>query len=239
VVWSYIEKPVSVFGRRLHHKVVVVDAYQCMIGGLNISDRYNDLPGAPAWLDWALFAKGEIALSAYDLCARRAQSRWIPWRRKVPISRPPAQLPQEKCQVRLCINDWVLGKRDVSRSYLQMLRHATTEVIIMSSYFMPGADFRRNLRRAVKRGVKVQIILTGVSDVALAKQAERYLYAWMLRNKIELYEYTKNVLHGKMAFCDGRWLTVGSYNLNDLSAKASVELNLEVMDEQPGQSGPT
>ena len=75
------------------------------------------------------------------------------------------------------------------------------------------------------------MILAGTSDIQLAKQAERYLYPWLLRNKVEIFEYTKSVLHGKMAFCDEKWVTVGSYNLNDLSAKASVELNLDVMDE--------
>ncbi|MCZ2460319.1 MAG: phospholipase D-like domain-containing protein, partial [Chitinophagales bacterium] len=44
------------FGRRLHHKVFVVDTRYALVGGLNISDRYNDMPGQPAWLDFALFA---------------------------------------------------------------------------------------------------------------------------------------------------------------------------------------
>ena len=220
------------FGRRLHHKVVVADALQCLVGGINISDRYNDLPGAPAWMDWALWAEGEVAMPAFEVCARRSQARWIPWRRIVPMKPPVSKMPHEKCLVRLRVNDWVLGKREISKSYIQMLRHATTEVVIMSSYFMPGGEFRRALRQAVMRGVKVQIILAGISDIKLAKQAERYLYAWLLRQKIEVFEYTRNVLHGKIACCDDEWMTVGSYNLNDLSAKASVEMNLEVMDPQ-------
>jgi cardiolipin synthase len=60
------------------------------------------------------------------------------------------------------------------------------------------------------------------------KDAERWLYDWLLRNKIELYEYQKNILHGKIAACDSEWMTVGSYNVNDISAHASIELNLDV-----------
>ena len=41
-------------------------------------------------------------------------------------------------------------------------------------------------------------------------------------------QYQKTVLHGKIAVCDGQWMTVGSYNLNNLSAYASIELNLDV-----------
>ncbi len=219
------------FGRRLHHKVIVADAFQCLIGGLNISDRYNDMPDAPAWMDWALFAEGDVALSAFEVCVRRARSRWIPWSKQVSMKPPVVKRPHEKCLVRLLVNDWVLGKREISKSYIQMLRHARSEVIIMSSYFMPGGEFRRVLRQAAKRGTKIKIILAGISDIKLAKQSERYLYGWLLRNKIEVYEYTRSVLHGKIACCDDAWMTVGSYNLNDLSAKASVEMNLEAMDQ--------
>jgi len=38
----------------------------------------------------------------------------------------------------------------------------------------------------------------------------------------------KNILHGKIAVCDDTWMTIGSYNINDISAYASIELNLDV-----------
>jgi cardiolipin synthase len=56
------------FGRRLHHKILVVDTQYAMIGGINISNRYNDMPGHPAWLDFALFVEGEIAKELCILC---------------------------------------------------------------------------------------------------------------------------------------------------------------------------
>src|SRR6185503_15032578 len=71
----------------------------------------------------------------------------------------------------------------------------------------------------------------GVSDVKLAKYAERYMYDWLFRCKIELYEYQPSVLHGKIAVCDGEWMTIGSYNINDISAYASIELNMDVRNE--------
>jgi cardiolipin synthase len=56
------------------------------------------------------------------------------------------------------------------------------------------------------------------------------MYNWFLRNGIELYEYQPKVLHAKLATYDGKWVTVGSYNLNNISAYASVELNLDILD---------
>jgi cardiolipin synthase len=57
------------------------------------------------------------------------------------------------------------------------------------------------------------------------------MYRWLFRNKIQVYEYPKNVLHGKIAAYDHQWMTVGSYNVNNISAYASIELNLDVKDE--------
>jgi cardiolipin synthase len=47
-----------------------------------------------------------------------------------------------------------------------------------------------------------------------------------------LYEYQPNILHGKIATCDGEWMTIGSYNINNISAYASIELNLNVRNQQ-------
>ena len=81
----------------------------------------------------------------------------------------------------------------------------------------------------------MKVVLTRESDVALAKSAELYLYPWLLRNGVEVFEYTKTILHGKITVCDRKWVSAGSYNLNELSARASVEMNLEISDEHFGK----
>lgn len=74
----------------------------------------------------------------------------------------------------------------------------------------------------------MQVIMAGQSDVMIAKYAERYLYKWLLKNNIEIYEYQKNVLHAKVAVKDGKWMTIGSYNVNSISTYASIELNIDI-----------
>lgn len=98
----------------------------------------------------------------------------------------------------------------------------------MSSYFLPGRTYRKLLSRASARGVKIKIILAGKSDVMLSKNAERYLYDWLLRKNIEIYEYQRTVLHAKMSVADEQMVTIGSFNVNNISAYASLELNLDV-----------
>ena len=100
----------------------------------------------------------------------------------------------------------------------------------MTSYFWPPQKLLNRMAAASRRGVKVRLILTAAADVPFAKYAERYLYSWLFRNNIEVYEYEKNVLHGKVATRDNEWVTAGSYNFNNISAFASVELNLDIKD---------
>jgi cardiolipin synthase len=220
------------FGRRLHHKLLVVDARYALVGGVNITNRYNDLEGQPAWLDFALFAEGEIAKELCVLCYKT-------WKAFPPsLGTTPCNIRKqhfdikqgEGCFVRMRRNDWVRRKNQISASYIEMLKNAKSEIIILSSYFLPGGIIRKYLVQAARRGVKVKVIMAGRSDVMLAKQAERFIYKDLLKNKIEIYEYQKNILHGKIAVCDNKWLTIGSYNVNNISAYASIELNLDVFN---------
>ncbi|HEY6502927.1 MAG TPA: phospholipase D-like domain-containing protein, partial [Chitinophagaceae bacterium] len=221
------------FGRRLHHKVVVTDMKYAMVGGVNISDRYNDMPGKPAWLDFALYIEGEAAKELCVLC-------WKTWKNYpakmglTPCEQKEMQFsipPGEACNVSMRRNDWVRRKNEISATYIDMFRHAGSHITILCSYFLPGRVIRRQIRYASTRGVKIKVITAGMSDVMVAKYAERYMYGWLLRHHVELYEYQPKVLHGKIAVCDSEWMTIGSYNINDISAYASIELNMNVRNE--------
>lgn len=210
-------------GRRLHHKIAVVDSRHALVSGLNISDRYNDMPGVGAWLDWALYAEGEVAYALEQVCKRRLRLRH-------PQS-PPPPFPESEMPVRIRVNDWATGRREIFRSYLEMFQKAQSHMTIISAYFLPGRLFRKKIAAARKRGVKVRVILTADADIIMIKYAERYIYRWLFRHGIEVYEYRRSVVHGKMAFYDDKWMTIGSYNVNNLSAYGSVELNLDVSHE--------
>lgn len=220
------------FGRRMHHKVVVADSCHALVGGINISNKYNDMPGKNAWLDFAVWVEGAVAEDLCVLC-------WKTWNGYV------SGMPSFPCEskapanalgaagnigIRSRRNDWVRGKNQISKTYMTMFRNADSHITILSSYFIPGRVIRRNIREAVKRGVTIKVIVAGISDLAISKAAERFMYDWLLRYGVQIYEYQDNVLHGKLATCDDEWMTIGSYNVNDLSAYASIELNLDIKD---------
>ncbi|MEQ8363520.1 MAG: phospholipase D-like domain-containing protein [Cyclobacteriaceae bacterium] len=224
-------------GRRLHHKVCVIDVSYALVGGINIADHYNDLPGNPPWLDFALSVEGEIVQELLILC----QKTWNGFQplKKIPEveNLPSFSIPlEERSQVRMRRNDWVRWKDEISLSYIELFRGAKSKIIILSSYFLPGRVFRKAIRNARNRGVEVTVIVAGISDVKIAKMAERFMYEWLLSNGIKIYEYNKTILHGKLAICDDDWITLGSFNVNDISTYASVELNLDVKNPKFAQT---
>lgn len=222
-------------GRRLHHKVVVADAQRCLVGGVNISNRYNDLPNDPAWLDWALYCEGPAA-AILDVVCLRIWQRDVSRKKRLTAQQFDCDTSLHNCMpVRVRRNDWVRGHVQITRSYLEMFREAQSHIIMMSSYFLPGRKMRKAMQQAANRGVKVCVITAGKSDVKTAKYAERYLYNWMLRHNMQVYEYMPHILHGKLSTYDGKWVTVGSFNVNNISTFASVELNMDVLNDRFAQ----
>jgi len=218
------------FGRRMHHKLIVADNEIAMVGGINISNHYNDFPDSPAWLDFALLTEGTIVKELCALCWKTWQG-YIQTTVSEPCNQPGSKATDDTLElvnVRMRRNDWVRRKSEISKTYSEMMLGAQSHITILCSYFLPGSIMRKNIKRAVKRGVKIKVIMAGKSDLVIAKNAERFMYDWLLRNKVEIYEYQDNVLHGKIAVCDSKWMTIGSYNVNDISAYASIELNLDV-----------
>jgi cardiolipin synthase len=220
------------FGRRLHHKIILGDASEALIGGINVEDKYHiDGPETP-WLDYAVYVKGEaVCLYIQSMCEALWKGKRSRIKRKKLIQAAIHLANKEHLvPVRISQNDWLYRKDRISIGLRHSLKHSRESVIIMASYFLPGGLTRRVLRKAARRNVKIKVILPGVSDVALAKKATMYLYGWMLKLNMEIYEWNKTILHGKVNLVDDKWASIGSYNINHLSHYSSVETNVEVSD---------
>jgi cardiolipin synthase A/B len=226
------------FGRRLHQKVFVADGLFSLVGGLNISDRYNENPESPPWYDLALYCEGETSYQLHLICNQmwRKRRKLKDAVNKKEIEEFCNAIPKNEQQlIRIRQNDWVKRKSEVWNTYRSLFAQSKQTITIMSSYFLPGRTFRRSLRNAVRRGVNVKVILAGKSDIMLSKNAERYLYDWLLRKKIGIYEFQPTVLHAKISVCDSEIVTIGSFNVNNISAYASLELNLDIKHKEFGE----
>jgi cardiolipin synthase len=137
---------------------------------------------------------------------------------------------EENIKLRVLENNWYRNKIEILRSYRHAFKHSHSRMIIFASYFLPGRLERKLLRLARSRGVDFKIVLAAESDAPIFKRATRFLYEYILRNNIKIYEYLPANLHAKVATVDGKWCTIGSYNLNHISDYGSIEMNVDVLD---------
>lgn len=217
------------FGRTLHHKIVVADARHALIGGINIADKYRGASEEAPWLDFAVYVRGDVCQYLFHLCRSIYRNQYFKKSdqpRETRLLRPG----DRHGLIRFRQNDWLRRKIEVYRSYRQVLTQTRSSLVLTASYFLPGVVFRAALARVAQRGASVKILLTGPTDVPLSQLAEQYLAHWLLRHGIRVFRWEHSVMHGKTFLSDGRWASVGSYNLNNLSRYRSLELNADILD---------
>ena len=217
-------------GRRLHHKVVIADGKRTLVGGINISDRYRGTADELPWLDYALLTEGPVVPAVTAVCEKIFQKRFTRSGLRYLKKIQHQQQESTPVQVRVSVNDWIRRRNEISSAYKHLLRGAHKEIIIVASYFIPTRRLLKILVRAAMRGRKISIVLSRNSDVLFMKPAMTYLYDKLLKSGIQIYEYRESVLHAKLCVVDGRWVSIGSHNLNHLSEFISIEMNLEVLD---------
>ncbi len=217
-------------GRRLHNKVVVADHSEALVGGINISNKYRGSDRETPWLDFAVAVKGPVCADLSRLCERIYREKYF-GKLKNPAAKGPSPTVGN-VRSRVALTDWFRRKNQIGADYRAAFQKAQHSIIVVASYFLPSRSIRTALKNAAQRGVQITLLLPGKSDLPLAKNANRYLYGELLEeDNIQLYEWNKSVLHGKLAVVDHKWVTVGSYNLNHLSQYSSIEMNVEVLDE--------
>jgi cardiolipin synthase len=127
------------------------------------------------------------------------------------------------------LRDNLAHRRSIERAYLKAIGDARREVLIANAYFLPGRRFRRALREAARRGVRVRLLLQGRAEYLLPRLAEQSLYGVLLQAGVEIVEYHRSFLHAKVAVIDD-WATVGSSNIDPFSLLLSREANVVVLD---------
>lgn len=238
--------------RRLHRKLAVIDGAVAFVGGINLLDDLFDPNHGPLdspRLDFAVRVRGPLVAQAHVA----AQRLW--WelsvvnrslgRAGVPRDRDARGLglpervdsdvtPAGPVRAALLLRDNFRHRRTIERAYLRAIGRARREVLIASAYFFPGARFQRALLAAVRRGVRVRLLLQGKVEYRLPYYASQAFYDELLRAGVEIVEYRKSFLHAKVAVIDD-WVTVGSSNIDPFSLLLGREANVAAVD--PGLAG--
>lgn len=246
--------------RRLHQKLCVVDSHSGFVGGINMIDDRNDLnhgwSTAPR-LDFAVAVHGPVVVQM-EQAVRALWSRaalGADWRDELaqlargaePLARARRLLARLRLlprqpdvdplttalpvRVAFVVRDNLRRRRAIEHAYVDAINRARVRVDLVCPYFYPGRLFRRALRSAARRGVRVRLLLQGKADYRFAALAAQVLYDEMLRAGVQVFEYTPAFLHAKVALVDDDWATVGSSNIDPLSLLLNLEANVIVRDE--------
>jgi cardiolipin synthase len=117
--------------------------------------------------------------------------------------------------------------------YLLSIAAAADTIRISASYFVPDKVAIGLFEAALKRGVKVQLILPGPHiDAEVVRQASRSTWGGLLRAGAEIYEYQPTMFHCKVMIVDDLWTSVGSTNFDNRSFSINDEANLNVYDRE-------
>ncbi len=217
-------------GLRMHHKIMVFDKRKAFIGGINISDAYSHLGKTKTWLDFAIELEGNVVQDLLRICLQ-IDKGFLPILSKQ-FKKQEYQSETNHLKARILQNHWSRAKFGISKQYRKNIKKAKEEITLLASYFLPSPALKRQLKNTAKRGVKIKLIVGGVSDVPIVNFASAYFYNDLLNAGIEIWEWQPSVLHAKLAFIDHEWMCVGSYNINHLSDFGSTECNIEIRDQQ-------
>lgn len=225
------------FNNRTHRELIVIDGETGFIGGAGIADYWmaEERPGIP-WRDTMLKVNGSLAAG---LQASFVEN-WLESTGEILSS--PADFPHCRAALEQDTSAAILGlvvnsapsagRSTRARILFQLLlASATKSIQIQSPYFLPDASVRRELARAVARGVKVDIILPGKhNNHPIARRASRRRYGELLACGVAIHEYQPGMNHAKVLIIDQVWSVLGSTNFDNRSFGLNDEVNIALVD---------
>ncbi len=213
---------------RNHRKLLVCDDEVAFVGGYNLTRDYEGDGVTRGFHDFGLRLTGPIVAalaSSYDFIAERADA---PHRLLDRLRAPGFPSVLAGTGWKLLLNLPSLQRRGINQTLLADLK-APGSVDIISAYFLPNRKVRRALVHLARSGVRVRLLLTGRSDVPVARYAGHVLYDYFLRAGVEIYEYQPQVLHAKLVVL-GNAVYAGSCNLDLRSLHFNYELMVRLED---------
>jgi len=221
----------GLFPFRNHRKLLLIDDGIAYIGGINIADEYyRGSNGERPWRDNVLEIAGPDAARL-----RRSFSRM--WTRDgKPFRRLFRRLRRDR-RMRTISGDAVRflesgpenPMRPVRRAYRQVIQNAKKNIDLAMGYFYPHGRMIHALKRAVRRGVRVRLMVPLHTDIPITRWAARGLYGRLLRAGVEVWEYMPSMMHSKLAIADDT-VIAGSANLDIRSGRLNYELVAIVTD---------
>jgi cardiolipin synthase len=212
---------------RNHRKLVVADGSRSVIGGLCIGSEWTGEGhgGGLPWRDTAV----EVAGPASAVLDQAFARTWRVAGGEIPDEEVAGRVtPQGAAEVRV-----IAGEPGRERTFrvVELLAAGSIERLwITDAYLVAPPRLFQVLRDAARDGVDVRLLVPGSSDLPLVRNLSRIGYRDLLRSGVRIYEWSGPMLHAKTIVADGRWVRVGSSNLNPSSLMGNYELDILAED---------
>src|SRR5690606_31369161 len=121
---------------------------------------------------YAVMLEGPIVADMHTALRSTLQPAARRFRRRVPMQYQGPDIAETgSVPVALILRDNRQHRDDIERHYRMAIRLAQREIIIANAYFLPGYRILRDLAKAARRGVHVQLILQGQPDMPWVRAA--------------------------------------------------------------------
>jgi cardiolipin synthase len=212
---------------RTHRKILVVDGEVAFTGGVGVADHWiGNADSKDHWRDTHVRVRGPVVRmieAAFYENFLEADGTAAP---ELDAAPPPVGEQGEALVVRSSPSG---GSNDLKRLYLLAIAAASHRIDITTPYFVTDESTLWSLEDAVRRGVKVRVLMEGsLTDAMPVKYASRHMYDRLLQQGIELYEYQPTMMHTKTLVVDGIWSIFGSANFDNRSLELNDEMNVAV-----------
>ncbi|HEX2824865.1 MAG TPA: cardiolipin synthase [Burkholderiales bacterium] len=217
---------------RTHRKLLVVDGRIGFTGGVGIADKWSgDAQDADHWRDTHYRIEGP----AVAQMQAAFMDNWTKITGKV-LHTPdyfPELPPAGTQRAQVFQSSIEGGAESMHLMYLLSIAAATKTIHLSMAYFAPDEPAMETLKAAIRRGVKVRMILPGpITDAQLVQDASRAKWGELLELGAEIWRYQPTMFHCKVLVVDGVWSSVGSTNFDPRSFRLNDEANLNVYDRE-------
>jgi cardiolipin synthase A/B len=215
---------------RTHRKLLVVDGRIGFTGGVGIADNWDGNADSPGhWRDSHYRVEGPVVgqMQAAFL------DNWIKTTGVVlqGMEYFPVLASAGGVEAQVFTASPTGGGDSMLLMYLLSITAAKKSIDLSAAYFVPDDLTRAALISAVRRGVRLRIIVPGTEiDRKVVRKASRANWGELLEAGAEIHEYQQTMFHCKTLIVDRQLVSVGSTNFDNRSFRLNDEANLNVYE---------
>ena len=228
---------------RDHRKIVVIDGKIAYTGGMNVADYYiNGTEVVGEWRDMHCRIEGDEVNTLQKIFLRMWNKvtgqnvygakyyRGYHGADYITGLKPDTCCTAGKKMVGIINREPRVTNKIIRKFYTDAINEAKDSIKLVNPYLTLNNTLKRALRNAVKRGVKVEIMVSAHSDIPLTPDCVFYNVHNLMQHGVDVWIYKKGFHHTKIIMVDGRFCTVGSANLNARSLNFDYEENAVIID---------